>query len=110
MSELVAMVMAMAAAAAAARGFAGFSCAYASPVKHAVASCTLLKKQRGNPLSLVFLQWAGTRGGFPTSDDIISAAKKTTLVSDQRTQGNKMVQALSILPRTQSLIIRHREF
>ncbi len=111
MSELVAMVMTMsAAAAAAARRFASFSCAYASPVKHAVAACSLLKKQRGNPLSLVLLQWVRRRGGFPSSDDIISAAEKTTLVSDQRTQGNKMVQALSILPRTQSLIIRHREF
>ncbi|KAH9556212.1 hypothetical protein CY35_07G014800 [Sphagnum magellanicum] len=87
MSELVAMVMTMVAAAAAARRFASFSCAYASPVKHAVAACTLLKKQRGNPLSLVLLQWVRRRGGFPSSDDIISAPKKTTLFSDQRTQG-----------------------
>ncbi len=57
MSELVAMVMTMAAAAAAARRFASFSCAYASPVKHAVAACMLLKKQGGHPLSLVLLQW-----------------------------------------------------
>jgi hypothetical protein len=103
------MVMTMAAAAAA-RRFASFSCAYASPVKHAVAACTLMKKQRGNPLSLVLLQWVRRRGGFPSSDDIISAAIKTTLVSDQRTQGNKMVRARAILPRIQSLIIRHREF
>jgi hypothetical protein len=111
MLELVAMVMTMAAAAAAAaRRFSSFSCSYALPVKHAVAACTLMKKQRGNPLSLVLLQWVRRRGGFPSSDDIVSAAIKTTLVSDQRTQGNKMVRALPILPRIQSLIIRHREF
>ncbi len=81
------MVMTMAAAAA--RRFPSFSFAYALPVKHAVAACTLLKKQRGNPLSLVLLQWVRRRGGFPSSDDIISAPKKTTLFSDQRTQGTK---------------------